>query len=371
MGDIVKKTKGDKFLGWYIRYVDLDGRRKQRASHQPTKQLARKLLVEIEARIARGQVGLPALSAEKPRELTVAELCERYVTLYSRPRIKDIQVYRVEQRSALKRILPVFGERLAGSLTRADIARLRDQLSLRYKPNTVRSTLRPLSTAYSWAKREGLLDCANPCVGVEHAPRESLLEFLDKDEVGRLLVRLQEQARTYNGFRDWLLYATVALTVRTGLRKGELFGLRWQDVDLKTRRLDVARSYRTLPKSGQVRHLRLPIQLVPLLGEWRTRCPATPEGLVFPVPVMNQKRLRMGRKIDMLGLPEALAALGVRPLRRHWHALRHTFASHFIMAGGNILTLQKILGHADIKLTLIYAHLAPDFLGEEMDRIAF
>ena len=41
------------------------------------------------------------------------------------------------------------------------------------------------------------------------------------------------------------------------------------------------------------------------------------------------------------------------------------------MAGGNILTLQKILRHSDVKMTMIYAHLAPDFLGEELDRLKF
>ena len=58
-------------------------------------------------------------------------------------------------------------------------------------------------------------------------------------------------------------------------------------------------------------------------------------------------------------------------MQRPWHALRHTFASHYMMAGGNILTPQKILGHSDIKMTMIYAHLAPDYLGDEMDRLRF
>ncbi|ODS04721.1 tyrosine-type recombinase/integrase [Vibrio scophthalmi] len=48
------------------------------------------------------------------------------------------------------------------------------------------------------------------------------------------------------------------------------------------------------------------------------------------------------------------------------HVLRHTFASHFMMNGGNILTLQKILGHATIMQTMTYAHLAPDYLNEAM-----
>ena len=46
------------------------------------------------------------------------------------------------------------------------------------------------------------------------------------------------------------------------------------------------------------------------------------------------------------------------------HVLRHTFASHFMMNGGNILTLQKILGHANLTMTMKYAHLAPDHLQE-------
>ena len=46
------------------------------------------------------------------------------------------------------------------------------------------------------------------------------------------------------------------------------------------------------------------------------------------------------------------------------HVLRHTFASHFMMNGGNILTLQKILGHASIVHTMGYAHFAPDYLND-------
>ena len=44
------------------------------------------------------------------------------------------------------------------------------------------------------------------------------------------------------------------------------------------------------------------------------------------------------------------------------HVLRHTFASHFIMKTGDILSLQKLLGHSDLKMTMRYAHLAPDHL---------
>ncbi|YCH83779.1 tyrosine-type recombinase/integrase [Ectopseudomonas composti] len=59
----------------------------------------------------------------------------------------------------------------------------------------------------------------------------------------------------------------------------------------------------------------------------------------------------------------ALAMTTIRlPKGQVTHALRHTFASHFIQNGGNILTLQKILGHSSLDMTMRYAHLAPDHL---------
>lgn len=49
------------------------------------------------------------------------------------------------------------------------------------------------------------------------------------------------------------------------------------------------------------------------------------------------------------------------------HILRHTFASHFMMHGGDILTLQKVLGHSDLKMTMRYAHLSPDYLTKVLE----
>ncbi|MGP9701914.1 MULTISPECIES: tyrosine-type recombinase/integrase [Halomonas] len=52
------------------------------------------------------------------------------------------------------------------------------------------------------------------------------------------------------------------------------------------------------------------------------------------------------------------------PRGQRTHVLRHTFASHFVINGGNLLTLQKIMGHQSIQMTMRYAHLAPDHLKE-------
>ena len=61
----------------------------------------------------------------------------------------------------------------------------------------------------------------------------------------------------------------------------------------------------------------------------------------------------------------ALEASGIQlPRGQRTHVLRHTFASHFVMKGGSLLTLQKILGHQSIQMTMRYAHLAPDHLND-------
>jgi hypothetical protein len=54
----------------------------------------------------------------------------------------------------------------------------------------------------------------------------------------------------------------------------------------------------------------------------------------------------------------------------HFHDLRHTFASHFMMRGGNVVELKEILGHGDIKMTMIYAHLSPAHLRGTVDKLA-
>ncbi len=363
MGEVIRKTKGDKFVGWYVRYRDADGKRKQRATHQPTQALARRYLLEVEGRVARGVVGIPEPAPLPP---TVSELVARFLAEYSRAKIKDLGKYRVYARTALRRALPLLGTMRADHVRPVDVERLRHALCKTCAASSVRVTLDFLRTVYSWAGKAGILD-QNPLTGIEKPASSASLDFLSQDEV-RALLTLSERRAGEGRIADRMLHAIILTALHTGLRRGELFGLRWTDLDLHARRLSVARSYRSTPKSGKARHLRLPDALVPTLAAWLRECPRTGEGLVFPV---LSSKPRMGGDFDTLGLPELLIEAGCRPLLRPFHALRHTFASHFIMSGGNILSLQKILGHSDIKMTLIYAHLAPDFLGAEMNRIRY
>jgi len=90
-----------------------------------------------------------------------------------------------------------------------------------------------------------------------------------------------------------------------------------------------------------------------------------------PITEKLQAELPVSRKAQLLFKPcysafrKAIQRAGIEtPAGQLTHVLRHTFASHFMMNGGNILVLQRILGHTDIKVTMRYAHFAPDHLSE-------
>jgi len=145
----------------------------------------------------------------------------------------------------------------------------------------------------------------------------------------------------------------ILVAMRTGMRMGELLGLRWVDVDLSAGRIYVRQSYVKghcgLPKSGKPREIPLGDDVIEALGAHRhERGP-----LVFCDAAGNV--LTAG----LLGWPlkRAVKRAGLRAIG--WHVLRHTFASHLAMRGVPLKVIQELLGHASIVTTMIYAHLAP------------
>lgn len=370
MGDVVRKTKAGKFIGWYIRYVDENGRRRQRASRQATAADARKLLLQIEAGIARGEHR--TLSAKNPT--TVIELCELFLREFRSPKIKDIAKYRRTARFALTRILPHVGELQMLKLSRQNLEDARDEISSNYRPNSVRAAFRPLSTAFSWAVRKGML-IKNPVIGIDLPRADRSIEHLTKDEAQALLKAAAEavELRLTVHYRQVSMSRLVAinLALQLGLRRGEVFGLRWRDIDLESKRITVAKSFQSSTKSGRPRYLPLADEMAELLLKWRPDCPSTDDGLVVPVFVRGGQGWRCATGTGDAGLKQLAKRAGIRRFERGWHALRHTFASQFVMAGGSLLALQKILGHSSIDMTMIYAHLAPDFLAQEMTRVKY
>lgn len=365
MGEVIRRVKNGKFLGYYLRFYEA-GRRRILASKQPTFAEARRMLQAIEGRISRGLAGLD--EPNKKPDFTVSELCEKFLSEFASPRIKDMQRYQCAARYGLARILPLIGKMQLCALRRADLERARNALSRQYKGNTVRASLRPLSTALTWAVKQGWIE-HNPAHKLELPPRERSLEHLTHAEVTRLLTESERRARETASPTWWARFIAISIALRLGLRRGEIFGLRWTDVDLDAGQLTVARSYRLAPKSNRPRHLPLPPALAALLREWRPLCPKTKEDVICPLHHNGDWRMSSARAEH--GLAELLQAAGCRPLARGFHALRHSFATHFVRAGGSLLALQRLLGHSDISTSMIYAHASRDFVAAELGKLQF
>ena len=94
MGDVKNRGSKDR-PQWYCRYIDVDGKRKHRPTHQPTKALAMRFVAEVEARVARGLVGIPdATSPERQgKALTLLALAERFMH-EANPPTKNPERYR-------------------------------------------------------------------------------------------------------------------------------------------------------------------------------------------------------------------------------------------------------------------------------------
>lgn len=347
MGEVIRQMKGGRFVGYYLRYYDAAGKRRMRASGEATHAGALRKLREIEGAEATTQrTGQPAKRPANPSpDLTVAELCAAYLDS-SHLHVKDPEAYRRAAAYSLRSILPLLGHIQIAVLKRKDVERARDILSKRLKPNSVRACLRPLSAALTWAVREEMIP-TSPLVGMRQPRRTQSTERLSQDEAATLLKIARES--------DGQIYIAVALGLRQGLRRGEIFGLRWCDVDLSRGRLTVAqqRGGKT-PKSGKARTLPLNPEMLADLSTWRRQ----PGELICPLSARKQR-----------GVVAILERAIGRRFDRPYHVLRHTFASLFIEAGGSIVALKELLGHSSLEMSLLYSHIAPAALAADMAKL--
>lgn len=159
-----------------------------------------------------------------------------------------------------------------------------------------------------------------------------------------------------DGFTDHLM-PVVLLAMNTGLRRGELLGLRWEQVDLTRRMVTVTAS---AAKSGKTRHVPLNDEAADVLTRWHKQHRKA-NGLVFPgrggaeMTNISTSWQRLVDDADLCGF--------------RFHDLRHDFASKLVMHGVDLNTVRELLGHADLKMTLRYSHLAPDRLAAAVAKI--
>ena len=275
----------------------------------------------------------------------------------------------------LRRITASFPDLLKipiGEITPWQIDKWRSaKLKLGRKASSLNRDLVALKACLSKAVEWSIIE-EHPLAKVkpQKVDRAGKVRFLSPDEevrireaLDRRTERMRQERDNYN---EWLiarnhpplsslrivrfsdhLEPLFLLSINTGCRRGELFNLKWPDVDLGGAVLTVAGD---TAKSGTTRHIPLNNEALDTLRAWRKQ--TTGSGYVFPA--------RDGGRMDNVkkSWDGVLKAAGVDNFR--WHDLRHTFASKLVMAGIDLNTVRELLGHSDLKMTLRYAHLAPE-----------
>ncbi len=192
----------------------------------------------------------------------------------------------------------------------------------------------------------------NPIKAVKkiRGPESKTLEFLTRAEIEVLLPALTPA-----------YYPLIYTFLKTGLRKSELVYLEWSDIDLEKLQIRVVNKKAHPTKSYKPRYIPIDRKLEEVLRSLkRTKSP-----YVF---MTRRDTLRTNNIITNLKRAARLAGIKKNVTV---HMLRHTYASHLVMAGVDLATVKELLGHSVITTTMRYAHLAPDHLRQAAEKLSF
>ena len=226
-------------------------------------------------------------------------------------------------------IVEALGNPVASSFTALDFSRYRIERMKTCTASTVNHEHRYIKSVFNELIRLGVWHGPNPVANLRQLKvDETELSFLTIDECRLVLNECMASTNSHTWVVAQLCLAT---------------GARWDEAESITRGQlanGMVRFART--KNGKVRSVPVPVELQRVIFE---------RGYPGAGRLFSSCRAAFRKAYERAGLhtPGQLT-----------HILRHTFASHYMMQGGNILTLQRILGHGDIKMTMRYAHMAPD-----------
>jgi site-specific recombinase XerD len=271
-----------------------------------------------------------------------------------------------KDQSRLSRVLPALGPTKLDEITTAVVERFIDGLGqgVRAISPATRNRYRDLlSGMFKRAKRLGLVTI-NPVQGIPKAKESGgRIVYLPRGNSDRPAV---EERALYAALPAELRPAFVA-SVNTGLRWGEQAALRWRDVNLLAGTLTVETSKngdgRAVPLNAPVRAVLMDLSL------YRPR-PDDADALVFAHAYRTTARA-FERAVKTA--QEALRKVGADASVLDgytWHCNRHTFASRLVMAGVDLLSVQRLGGWRTLSMVQRYAHLAPDHLRAAVERLA-
>lgn len=251
-------------------------------------------------------------------------------------------------------IYPAVGKSDIKKITKQDLEKFQLHLSKDHNAKGTNHIMTVLKAILSEAVKEGYL-IRNPSMGLKKLSEDSNVEaYWTKSEIDQFL-----RANFKNPFYDLFLVA-----LNTGMRRGEMAGLKWDRIDFSLNQITISRTRdvdglreRTKTKLKRVIPMNQLVRMT-LLKLFQAR-----KGSEFVF--VNEDDSPFAVHHTYRDFAKAQAAAKISNKIR-FHDLRHTFASQFMMNNGNVFDLQKILGHTDIKMTMRYAHYSPEHLQKAM-----
>ncbi|WP_347506400.1 phage integrase [Pseudomonas anguilliseptica] len=272
-------------------------------------------------------IDAPAWSPKPKDRRRLTDLIDRWATLHAHT-LSDGEA----RRRLLDTLAKDLGNPIAIKLTGNEYAEYRtNALKAGANPKTLNNRLGYLRSVFNVLFQLSDIDYPNPLARVRPLRlQEKELAYLTDQQIGKLFATIHSYCRTPH------VAMIAAICLATGARWGEAQAL----------------------TPEKVRN-----QLVTFVNTKGKRVRSIPVALELEQQIHRHFKQHGQFSNCLNSFDKALAESRLPvPAGQSSHVLRHTFASHFVMSGGNILTLQKILGHTTLAMTMRYAHLAPDHL---------
>jgi integrase len=341
MQGISERIKGSGI--WWIRWTGADSKRhfEKAGTHSAAKTLLAKrrqdtILGKKQPELLRG------------RALTFNDLCDDAIK-HSEAENSEKQTY--ELRLRIEQLRTVFGSRAADSIRKNEVVDwLTEQAEEREWAATTRNRWQ---ATFSLIFRVGMdnekID-RNPAARIrKKAEGGGRVRFLSNAEEKRLRAAVERR------FKEFLPH--FMLSIHTGMRMSEQYGLRWKQVDFERRQIHLLRT-----KNGDPRTIPLNSIALAALRELQAGQAEPGTEPVFP-SLRTGDALQGSRGWFSTALDEA------KVLDYTWHCNRHTFASRLVMAGVDLRTVAELLGHRTLQMVMRYSHLAPEHQAAAIDRL--
>ncbi|MBN2645047.1 MAG: site-specific integrase [Desulfuromonadaceae bacterium] len=342
-----KNSKGLYRRGrvWWVNYVGLDGKQHFESSGSTLKADAEYVLACRRKAIAEGTA--PPVTSRRVQKTTFADLADRYLEFIQGQKAV------ATKRGFIREMKEEFGGVKLNALTLSVVETWQARLLSQERPplkgcDEPRPPLAVASVNRRVACLKHMLTKARDwdLISKENLDRLRRVK-LPKEENRRHRFLSVEECQTLIQVAEPHLRPVIIFALNTGCRKGEILGLTWDRVDLKHGFIHLDKT-----KSGTGRDIPINQPLKECLQGLIRRVDTN---LVFYNPATGHSWHELKRSFST-------ACRRAKLTDFRFHDLRHTFASQLVMAGIDLTTVSRLLGHASLTMTLRYSHLAPDHL---------